>query len=154
MKAAGPLKHFIFAFAIAFALYAFCYTGIERRRTRTGPWRVTFTNAAGVPTMIVNEARLGISNLTIDFPSESAAATNYTMVFDQAQPVPFEVPFGRCVFMDPTFLPGTIVFDSFGHEIQLLPRVLTIDKKEYPWQSRTAITLKRTEGPAVPAKGP
>jgi len=44
--------------------------------------------------------------------------------------------------MDTTFQPGTVVFTNFGHEIQLLPRVLTIDKVERPWQSGTTIDLR------------
>jgi hypothetical protein len=45
------------------------------------------------------------------------------------------VPFGKCVFLDTTFLPGTVVLDLFGHEVQLLPRVLTIDHVEHAWHS-------------------
>lgn len=152
MKPAGPLKHFIFAFVLAVMLYAALYTGIEHRRTKNGPWQVTFTNAAGIPTLIVNEPKLHISNLKINFPSETTAQTNSTMIFDQPQPVPFAVPFGECVFLDTTFQPGTVVFNLFGHEIQLLPRVLTIDKKEYAWQSGLTISLMHAANPPVPAK--
>ncbi|HZQ48473.1 MAG TPA: hypothetical protein VFC07_15765 [Verrucomicrobiae bacterium] len=152
MKPTGSLKHFILAFVIALMLYATFYSGIEHRRTRNGPWQVTFTNDAGVPTLIVNEPKLHIANLRINFPGEPAAPTNSTMIFDQPQPVPFAVPFGQCAFMDTTFQPGTIVFDMFGHEIQLLPRVLTIDKKEHPWRSDTTISLKHEGGSSVPAK--
>jgi hypothetical protein len=152
MKPAGPLKHFIFAFVIAVMLYAALYSGIEHRRTKNGPWRVTFTNGAGIPKLIVNEPKLHISNLKIDFPAETTTQTNFTMIFDQPQPVPFSVPFGECVFMDTTFQPGTIVLNLFGHEIQLLPRVLTIDKKEYPWRSDLTISLMRVAKPPVPAK--
>lgn len=152
MKPAGPLKHFAFAFVIAVLLYATVYNGIEKRRSRQGPWQVTFTNEAGMPTLIVNEPKLHISNLKVNFPSEPRSSTISTMVFDQPQPVPFDVPFGQCVFMDTTFQPGTIVFNLFGHEIQLLPRVLTIDKHEYPWQSDTTISLKRDAGTPAPAK--
>lgn len=141
MNRAGHLKHFIFAFVIAALLYGVCYTAIERRRTRNGPWRVTFASPSGAPALVINEPKLGISNVTITFPAEKAAATNVTTVFDQPQPVPFDVPFGQCVFMDTTFQPGTIVFETFGHEIQLLPRVLTIDKKEVPWESDRSISV-------------
>jgi hypothetical protein len=65
-------------------------------------------------------------------------------VLDTPQPVPYEIPFGKCVFMDTTFLPGTMVFDLFGHEIQLIPRVLTIDKTEIPWRSDANLTVPRT----------
>jgi hypothetical protein len=58
--------------------------------------------------------------------------------------VPFDVPFGKCVFMDTTFLPGTLAFELFGHEIQLIPRVLTIDKQEQPWRSNVIIPVTKT----------
>ena len=152
MKSAGPLKHFVFAFLIALLLYVALYSGIEHRRTRNGPWQVTFAGGAGTPTLIVNEPKLRISNLKINFPSEPAASTNIMITFDLPQPVPFAVPFGHCAFMDTTFLPGTIVLNLFGHEIQLLPRVLTIDKKEYPWQSDTTISLRHNVNPTVSAR--
>jgi hypothetical protein len=41
--------------------------------------------------------------------------------------------------MDATSLPGTVAFELFGHEIQLLPRVLTIDNQERPWRSNEII---------------
>jgi len=40
--------------------------------------------------------------------------------------------------MDTTFLPGTVAFQLFGHEIELLPRVLIIDHEEHPWHSKHA----------------
>jgi hypothetical protein len=46
--------------------------------------------------------------------------------------------------MDTTFLPGTIVIDLFGHEIQLIPRVLTIDKTDFPWESGKTIPVSAT----------
>jgi len=152
MKRAGPLKHFILAFTIALLLYATLYSGIEHRRIRNGPWQVTFQNGTGLATVIVNEPKLHISNLKINFPSEPAPLTNSTIIFDRPQPVPFAVPFGQCVFMDTTFQPGTVVFNIFGHEIQLLPRVLTVDKKEYPWQSDASISLMHNGGWPAPAK--
>jgi hypothetical protein len=141
MKFPGPLKHFILAFNIALVLYVSFYRAIENRRTRNGPWQVIFTNALGAPALIINEPKLSISNVTIRFTGQPPSPTNSVIVFDPPQPVPFDVPFGQCIFMDTTFQPGTVVFSNFNHEIQLLPRVLTIDKQERPWQSGTTIDL-------------
>jgi hypothetical protein len=141
MKFAGPLKHLTLAFAIALAGYALFYYGIEQRRTRNGPWQVTFTSVSNSPTLIINEAKLNISNLRISFPDHTAGPTNFVMVGDQPREVPFDVPFGTCVFMDTTFQPGTIAFKFFDHVVQLMPRVLTIDKVEHPWQSDTTIKV-------------
>jgi hypothetical protein len=142
MKPAGPFKLFLSAFIVAVFVYAVAFYGIEHRRTKNGPWQVTFTSADGAPPcLIIDEPNLGVTNLKIAFPGQTAPATNAVMSFDQPQEVPFAVPFGNCVFMDAISLPGTVAFSVFGHEIQLIPRVLTIDKKEYPWQSNTAIEL-------------
>ena len=142
MKFPGPLKHFIFAFIIALVLYVSFYRAIEHRRTRNGPWQVTFTNALGAPALIINQPNLSIPNVTIRFPGQPPSTTNSFTVFDPPRDVPFDVPFGQCIFMDTTFQPGTVVFSNFNHEIQLLPRVLTIDKQERPWQSGETIDLK------------
>jgi hypothetical protein len=141
MKSSGPLKHFAITFVIALLVYCISYTSCQHRRTHNGPWSVAFTNEAQVPTLVINEPNLNIANLKITFPGQSASPTNATLIFLQPQEPPFDVPFGQCVFEDLTFLPGTVVFKIYDHEIQLLPRVLTIDKKEYPWQSNTTLPL-------------
>jgi hypothetical protein len=145
MKPAGPLKLFVSAFVIAVLVYAVAFYGIEHRRTKNGPWRVTFSSAGGAsaPCLVIDEPQLRITSLKIIFPGQSAPATNGVLVFDQPREVPFPVPFGNCVFMDAISLPGTVVFSIYGHEIQLIPRVLTIDKKEYPWQSNTTLEPAR-----------
>ena len=52
-----------------------------------------------------------------------------------AQPTPFAVPFGQVLFTDLTYLPGTVSFEVFGHEVELLPRTLIVDRQEVPWKS-------------------
>jgi len=148
MKSDNFLRHVGLAFVIAIVGYAIFYAGIEYRRTKNGPWRVTFTNdVSGAPTLLVNEPKLAITNLQITFAGETnLSSTNASLMFDTPKQVPFDVPFGKCVFMDPTFLPGTIVFDLFGHEIQLIPRTLTIDEAEIPWRSGTTIMVAQATG--------
>lgn len=142
MKSGGQLKHFIFAALIAVIAYAACFYAIEHQRARNGPWQVTFAGGEGKPpSMNINEPRLGIANLKISFPRQTVSATNATVIFDRPREVPFELPFGQCVFMDALTQPGTVTMVMFGHEIQLVPRVLTIDKKEYPWRSDAAIEV-------------
>ena len=153
MKPEGPAKHFILAFLLALVGYIVFYQIIEHRRTRNGPWRVTFTTGAeGVPAITINEPKLGITNVQISFAGQTQSATNspITLLFRQPKLVPYEVPFGNCVFMDTTFLPGTITFELFGHEIELLPRVLVIDRQERPWRPDTTIALPR--GQAAPPR--
>lgn len=164
MKRDNPAKHFIIAFAVALLGYILVYHFIENRRTRKGPWQVTFTNnPAGTPAIVINQPALRVSNVQIQFPGESVAKlqsslTNYQsltndFLFSQPRPVPYDVPFGKCVFMDTTFQPGTLTFQLFGHEIELLPRVLVIDQQEHAWQSGQIIALNAvspTNSPAQP----
>ena len=142
MKPSNPLKHFLFAGIIALVLYLVSYNWIEHRRTRNGPWEVRFAVESETPAIIIAQPKLQIQNVRIAFPGQ-IIATNFsaTMTFAQARQWPFDVPFGKVIFLDTTFLPGNVTFELFGHEIQLLPRVLTIDRKEIPWQSDTNISL-------------
>jgi hypothetical protein len=152
MKPEGTARHFILAFLLALIGYIVCYQAIEYRRTRKGPWHVTFTtNPGGVPAILISQPKLAITNVQISFAPVTPLPTNLpvTLTFAQPRPVPYEVPFGKCIFMDTTFLPGTVTLDLFGHEIELLPRVLVIDRKEYPWQPNAMIGLPH--GPGAPA---
>jgi hypothetical protein len=154
MRPKGPAKHFILAFLLALAGYIVFYQGIEHRRTRNGPWRVTFTTGSNdVPTIVIDQPRLAITNVQIRFAGETVLATNglATLVFGQPRAVPYEVPFGQCFFMDTTFLPGTVTLQLFGHEIELLPRVLVVDRQEHPWRPATTISLLR--GQSAPGQG-
>lgn len=122
--------------------YLLLFHAIESRRVAKGPWRVTFTVADHVPSLRIHQPVLGIAEVQIVFSAARLSTNlNETVRFDQARPVPFDLPFGRCVFLDTTFLPGTVVLEAFGHEIQLLPRTLTINRVEHPWQSGARIEL-------------
>jgi hypothetical protein len=144
MKSDGLLKMLLIAFVIALVVYAVAFFGIQNRRTRRGPWQVAFTNdVSGAPELIISQPALAITNVQIIFPN-ATLPKNFSpknLAFDQPREVPFDLPFGQCLFMDPTFLPGTLVFSISGHEIQLIPRVLTIDKVEQPWKSNATISL-------------
>ena len=142
MKADGLLKHAAVAFGIALVLYGTAYTWIEHQRARRGPWRVTFANdRSGAPSILINQPGLAITNVLISFQREPPLTNGSPaeLVFSEPRAVPCAMPFGRCVFMDATSLPGTVAFELFGHEIQLLPRVLTIDNQERPWRSNEII---------------
>ena len=47
----------------------------------------------------------------------------------------FAVPFGECIYQDLMFLPGVVTMNLLGHEIELMPRTLVIDKKEASWST-------------------
>lgn len=150
MKRDRLLQRALLAFGIALLVYVAFYTAIERRRASKGPWQVTFTNdTTSAPAIIINQPALGITNVQISFAGESDSPTigTHTLQFGEARVVPFDVPFGKCVFLDTTFLPGTVALNLFGHEIQLLPRVLTLDKVEHPWISGETISLTNQPHP-------
>ncbi len=142
MKPNRPWRHVASAFLIALVLYVVAFSWFQYMRNHKGPWEVTFaTDPAGVPGLTITQPALGLADIRLDFPKQKVAATNFTVRFDQAREVPYPVPFGECLFMDPTFLPGTVVFNCYGHEIQLLPRVLTVDQREIPWHNGLRLSL-------------
>ena len=148
MKRDNLAVHLAIAFGIALVVYVVAYRAIEGRRTRNGPWEVTFTNSPdGHPKLVVNHPKLGLTNVELIFPdqiiSTNSTVTNFPsrLEFRIPRPVPFPLPFGQCIFMDTTFLPGTLTVSMFGHEIEFLPRVIIIDHAEHPWKSGEEIVL-------------
>ncbi len=137
------MRQLALAFLIALAFYAGAFYLIERQRTRQGPWRVLFDGGTnGPPRIVINQPQLGLTNVNLVFAAAHAELPVPALVsFHEARAVPFDAPFGQCVFLDTTTLPGTVVLRLFGHEVQLLPRVLTLDRKERPWCSGETITL-------------
>src|SRR3954470_14551631 len=104
MKTDHPAKIFVLAFVFAMGIYVIAYSWIEHRRNRTGPWELTFsTNSAGNSVIVVNQPKLNIQNVTLSFSSPPVKlGTNLPMqlAFRQPKPVPYDLPFGRCIFMD------------------------------------------------------
>ena len=98
--------------------------------------------------VLINQPKVGVTNVQLVFSGGQlpASHTPGTMVFDKPREVPFDVPFGKCIFMDATFLPGTLTFRFFGHEIELLPRVLIIDHQEHPWRTDEVVKLPEMSG--------
>jgi hypothetical protein len=124
-------RHLLIGFLIALVLYAVIFSADQMMRKRKGPWQVQFTtNAQGFATIIVNEPSLKVTNVQIQFIDEHA--TNFGSVSFASPLRP--TPFGRTKFEDLTYLPGSVAFDFFGQEVELLPRVLYINKKEHPWK--------------------
>jgi len=133
MKSEGLLKHALIALAIAVVFYIVGFSWIQYRRETKGPWQVVFlTDNSGTPSILVSQPKLQISQKII-FPGQKLARRNFFHAAQFDQPTT-NAPFGQIIFQDPTFLPGTLTFNLFGHEIELLPRVLTVDKKEHPWK--------------------
>lgn len=141
-------RHLAIAFGLALLIYAVFFTCDQRLRHRKGPWEVTFaTNAAGLPAITVNQFNVGVTNVQIVFRRESLSNVvgSARVIFGKPQQT---IPFGKTKFEDLTYLPGSVAFDFFGHEVELLPRTLYLNKKEYPWKSGAIYEL--TPGEKLP----
>jgi hypothetical protein len=136
-------KHLGIAFAATLTLYLIGFSWVEHRRTRLGPWAVTFVKEPGsAPLIQIDHTALQVTNVQIRFNTGTdAAPTNARVDFVAGREVPFPVPFGECVFMDPLFLPGTVTLELFGHRVQMLPRTLMIDGLEHGWKSDSIIDI-------------
>lgn len=136
-------KQLIALFLVTLFIYVTAYTLIESRRVKNGPWQITFTTESGAPAIVINQPKLGIRNVKLTFPGVPPPATPPppAIAFDAARRVPFDVPGGQCVFLDTISLPGNVTLQLHGHQIQLLPRTLTLDRKEQTWKSDAMIPL-------------
>src|SRR6266496_4065036 len=147
MQSSGLAKPVFVGLLLAVAIYAGGFALDQHLRARRGPWEVTFTTEpSGSPAIIVNQPKLNIANLKIVFVGETATNFQGTVVFDVPQK---PVPFGKVKFEDLTYLPGAVTFDLFGHEIELLPRTLYINRKAHAWISNEAITLTSADKPVA-----
>ncbi len=146
MRSSGIGKHIFGALLLAVAIYAGGFAFDQHLRTRRGPWQVEFTREpSGDPAIIVNQPKLNIANLKIVFAGETPTNSTTTVLFDVPQK---PVPFGKVKFEDLTYLPGTITMEMFGHEIELIPRTLYINRKPRAWKSGETLTLSAADKPA------
>ncbi len=141
MRSDGLLKHLVICLLIAVAFYVVGFGWLQHCRTAKGPWTADFrADATGQPTLLISQSNLNISQ-TIAFPGQTVRPAGFsrTIIFGTAPP---DLPFGQLIYQDPTFLPGTVTLSLFGHQIELLPRVLSVDKKEYPWKKGVVVEVR------------
>jgi hypothetical protein len=133
------LWHFLAAFLLAAIVYSVVFFVDYQLRTRRGPWEVTFTVQPGdTPRLTINQSALGLNNVHIEFPGETADTVQETVRFHSPEQ---PVPLGRVLYEDLTYLPGVVTLELFGHEIELLPRVLYLNRQAQPWRTNTTISL-------------
>jgi hypothetical protein len=141
MRSDGLFKHLAICAVIAVVFYVTAFGWIQHRRTFKGPWEMTFrADGAGTPAIVISQANLNVAE-TILFPGQTVHPANFSrrLVFGTTPP---ELPFGELLFQDPIYLPGTVTLRLFGHQVEVLPRALTIDKKEYAWKPGTVIEVR------------
>jgi hypothetical protein len=145
MKSDGIARHVAGALLLALLIYAGGFSLDQHLRTRRGPWQVTFTReSSGAPAIWVQQPKLGLRDIRIVFEGEPSTHSTGTVAFNFPRK---PVPFGRVKFEDLTYLPGTVTLDLFGHEVELLPRTLYVNRKAHPWKSGEVITLTAADKP-------
>lgn len=137
-------------FAVTLVLYVVAFLGVQHLRQRKGPWEVTFaTDPNGIPSLTVQQPQLGIRDVTLTVTGANLPPLDEALVLRFDDPtVRQRLPFGRVLFLDNTFLPGTVTLELFGNEIELLPRVLILNKGEHPWRSGETVQLTAREAEA------
>jgi hypothetical protein len=141
-------------FLLAVTLYVGGFFLDQHLRSRRGPWEVTFQREpSGEPSLLIRQPSLGISNLVLVLSGEPATnAAPATIRFDT--PTPERVlPFGALVHEDLTYLPGTITLNCAGHEIELLPRTLYLNRKPVAWKPADRLVLHPSDK-LPPTAGP
>jgi hypothetical protein len=152
MKSDRIGRQVLITFVIALALYVTLYSVDRHLRLRKGPWEVTFvSDGKTAPAIVVNEPKLGIANVRIELMEEQQSAVNSTVAFHEPA---MRLPFGQLIFDDLMYQPGTVTLNLFGHEIELLPRTMIINRKEVAWKSGAVIQLRPEEKapPVTPRK--
>jgi hypothetical protein len=128
-------------FVAALVFYLIAYSWLTKKQTANGPWQVQFTtNAAGIPELIIQQTNRGIANVRVRFVGESLSPTQ-TVGFVEFRKPQAHTPFGEVIYDDLMFLPGTVTLDCFGHEVELLPRTLVLNRKPVAWKNNTTNEL-------------
>ncbi len=142
-----PVAGVAWLFGACVVVYAVAFWLIEHSRTRSGPWRIGFvTDAAGKPSIHIDQPALGIHGVEITFEGETTtnASLHAQVELDKPQR---PLPFGSRIHEDLTFLPGVIAIDLFGHEVELATRVLVVDRQEQEWRGDLHLTLTPGQKP-------
>jgi hypothetical protein len=144
MKSSGVTwKSVVLTFVIALIFYILAWSWMSRRQVGQGPWQVTFgTNTAGVPQIIITQNALGISNVVVRFEGETAGTNALNTVAFSKPKMP--TPFGRVVYDDLMFQPGSVALDCFGHVVEMLPRNLGLNGQPNEWRSGAQFSLWST----------
>src|SRR5262245_2585475 len=128
MKIGVTPKSVALFFLLLLAAYLAVFYGIEHWRRYQGPWEVQFvTDAAGHPSVVARQPKRHLQKLELVLRGETVVATNLseTVLFDRPRK---PVPFSKVIYEDLTSLPGVVTLDLFGHEVELLPRVLVVNR--------------------------
>ncbi|GIT05882.1 MAG: hypothetical protein CM1200mP29_12930 [Verrucomicrobiota bacterium] len=140
-------------FGVTLLLYFVGFYGVEHLRERKGPWRVEFDAAAtGGPTAIIHHRSLGIEGFRMYSRARALVGSRvvwwYSITPSSTRGRWTRRPRAvRNSSSDPLWChlasdlpgldvpPGVVTMNLLGHEIELMPRTLVIDKQEIPWST-------------------
>jgi hypothetical protein len=153
-KGAFTIKAVLVFFAALALVYLGVFYGIEYMNYRKGPWELDFsTNGTGTPIVIIHQPHFEISGFLLIFRGDSVLRTNLPQRVALERPRT-TVPFGKIIYADVRTLPGIVTFDFFGHEIELAPRLLVVNRQRLKWNQQNRIELWPTNKPAIPPRPP
>ncbi len=133
-------------FLAVVALYAALYLASDLWRERKGPWVLTFdATPSGTPRLTIRHEKLGIRDVQIFAGNDQVLPSGFKPVTVRFKSPADQPGFGKLLFTDLTFLPGVVTLDLFGHEVELLPRTLVINRKSIPWSEAGELHLKPEE---------
>lgn len=135
-----PLRSVLIFFLALIPVYGLVFWGTEYLRGKDGPWRLVFSSdASGEPSLMVEHAGILAGGVEVRFTGEKIApGTRVECILDKpGKPLPW----GKRISEDITFLPGTLAIDAFGHEVEIAPRVMVINRKEIAWGSQMRVQL-------------
>ena len=150
----GILKRFGFAFGLILLCYVLIYGCDRHLRFKNGPWELHFSRESdGTPRLVINQASLGITNVTLRLEGEIVRLDPTLVRFEDSEAVkiPYgkfegseavKIPYGKVLGFYRSYLPGMIRLDLFGHEVEIRQRALILNFNEREWQSGEVISLK------------
>ncbi|MFM1945210.1 MAG: hypothetical protein RI897_4192 [Verrucomicrobiota bacterium] len=134
-------KILLIALLASLVFYVGGFSLNEYLRQRRGPWEITFASPNAQTTSItITQPHLRIGPVTLNF-------TNATELLPSAKTVRFDtarttIPLGQVKYDDLTYLPGVVTLDLLGHEIEVLPRLLYIDRQPFQWTDVRELSLE------------
>jgi len=139
-------RHLAVAFALAVVFYVASFWWIEHRRVVKGPWEIEFiSDASGKPSLQISQRKLHISEKLI-FPDDKVEPPNLSQRVNFSQATT-NLPLGEMLLQDALYLPGTVTMRLCGHQVEVLPRALIVDKKEHSWQTGEQVVIGKTAAP-------
>ena len=150
----GIGKRFGYAFGLVLLCYVLIYGCDRHLRFKNGPWELLFSREEdGTPRLIINQAALGITNVTLRLEGEVVRLEPSLVRFEDSEAVkiPYgrfedseavKIPYGKVLGFYRGYLPGMIRLDLFGHYVEIRQRALILNFDEREWQSGEVISLK------------